>query len=403
MRSNTGQGVAAERRLRVGVVGTGVIAQVMHLHYLTELADRFEIAAVCDIVEANARACAARYGTGKAFADWREMLAEPLDAVLVLTSGSHAPIAIAAAEAGMAVFVEKPMCLSSSEGAEMIAAAERAGTTLMVGYPKRYEPAFQRFRDEAGQLEGARLLRVTTLESPFRPYVGHYPLLQPFPVPPELASRLTAEAAAAVAAALGPEASDFDRHIYASVLLDTLVHELNTVRCLLGEPDRIDYVQLSEQAVTVLLRFGDLPVAIHWIDLPGIARYEMEFALFAPNRRVTLSFPSPFLRSEPCTLTVEAGEPGTARSWRTEETVSYASAFRRELEEFHHSARRLSSVTGPGGPCTIPLCADRGSRMAAAGRIDHEQGEYGPEMAARDGLDRQRAGQLWGLRGNGRP
>ena len=37
------------RRLRVGLVGTGLIAQVMHLHYLAELADRFEVAAVCDI------------------------------------------------------------------------------------------------------------------------------------------------------------------------------------------------------------------------------------------------------------------------------------------------------------------------------------------------------------------
>ncbi len=340
------------------MVGTGVIAQVMHLHYLTELADRFEIAAVCDIVEANARACAGRYGAGKVFSDWREMLAERLDAVLVLTSGSHAPIAIAAAEAGIAVFVEKPMCFSSAEGAEMIAAAERAGVTLMVGYPKRYQPAFQRFRDEAGQLEGARLLRVTTLESPSRPYVGHYPLLLPLPAPPEVAGRLTAEAAVAVAAALGPEASDFDRRIYASVLLDTLVHELNTVRCLLGEPDRIDYVQLSDQAVTVLLRFGDLPVAIHWIDLPGIARYEMEFALFAPNRRVALSFPSPFLRGEPCTLTVEAGEAGTVRSWRTDETVSYASAFRRELEEFHHSVVTGTAPATPGrdGLADIALC-----------------------------------------------
>ena len=39
--------------------------------------------------------------------------------------------------------------------------------------------------------------------------------------------------------------------------------------------------------VTVMLRFGDRPAAIHWIDLPGIARYGMEFALYAPGRRLT--------------------------------------------------------------------------------------------------------------------
>ena len=45
-------------------VGTGLIAQVMHLHYLTELDDRFEIAAVCDIAADSARACAERYRIG---------------------------------------------------------------------------------------------------------------------------------------------------------------------------------------------------------------------------------------------------------------------------------------------------------------------------------------------------
>jgi len=88
------------RRLRLGVVGTGLIAQVMHLHYLAELAGSYEVAAVCDAVPDSARACADRYRIGAVFTDWRELVAEPLDAVLVLTSGSHAPIAVAAAEAG---------------------------------------------------------------------------------------------------------------------------------------------------------------------------------------------------------------------------------------------------------------------------------------------------------------
>ena len=103
------------------------------------------------------------------------------------------------------------------------------------------------------------------------------------------------------------------------VLLDTLVHELNTVRGLLGEPTRLDYASLAPNHVTVMLRFGDLPAAIHWIDLPGIARYGMEFALYAPDRRLRLTFPSPFLRNQPATLEIESGTGGTGRSWRTEE------------------------------------------------------------------------------------
>jgi predicted dehydrogenase len=348
------------RRLRVGLVGTGLIAQVMHLHYLAELGDRFEVAAVCDVVADSARACAGRYRIPAVFTDWRELIRHPLDAVLVLTSGSHAPAAEAAARAGLHVFVEKPMCFSVAEGRAMVAAAEQAGVTLMTGYPKRYDPAFVRFAEEAGRLAGAgqaRLLRVTTLESPLGPYVGHYPLLARPPAPAGLVQRLQQDSAARVRAAIG-EASPLERHVYEMVLLDTLVHELNTVRGLLGEPDRLEHVSLAEGCVTVMLRFGGLPAAIHWIDLPGIARYSMEFALYAPGRRVTLSFPSPFLRSEPAVLAIEGGEAGTARSWRTEEIVSYESGFKAELVAFHDGATGGPPpvTSGEDGLRDIALC-----------------------------------------------
>jgi predicted dehydrogenase len=323
-------------KVRVGLVGTGLIAQVMHLHYLAELADRFEVAAVCDLDGESARACAERYAVPAAFTDWRELVAHPLDAVMVLTSGSHAPIAEAAARAGRHVFVEKPMCYSAAEGQAMVAAADQAGVILMVGYPKRYDPAFTRMREEAAELEGARLLRVTTSESPLRPYIGHYPLLPRVPLPAEVADGLRADSQERINAATSA-ATELERQVYEMVLLDTLVHELNTVRGLLGEPTRLDYASLALDHVTVMLRFGDLPAAIHWIDLPGIARYEMEFALYAPDRRLRLTFPSPFLRNEPAVLEIEGGTGSTGRSWRTEEVVGYESGFKNELVAFHDS------------------------------------------------------------------
>ena len=321
-------------RLRVGVIGAGLIAQVMHLHYLRELSDRFEVAVLCDIALENATASAQRYGVPKTCTDWRDLLREPLDAVLVLTGGNHAALAVEAARAGLHVLVEKPMCFSTADAEAMIEAADAAGVTLMVAYNKRYDPAFLRFQEEVAAVERARFLRVTTLESPFQPYVAHYPL-GPVGRPPEVVlERIRAEAAASIRTAIG-DADESLRRMYHSVLLDTLVHELNTIRGLLGEPDRLDWVDLRQDSVSVMLRFGSLPVAIHWIDLPGIARYKMEFALYGPDRRVTLSFPSPFLRSEPTILEVEEGQVGAARSRVSEEVTSYESAFKRELVAFH--------------------------------------------------------------------
>jgi predicted dehydrogenase len=345
------------RRIRIGVVGTGVIAQVMHLHYLNELADSFEVAAVCDIVADNARSCAQRYGIAASYTDWREMIRKDLDAVLVLTSGSHAPIAIAAAKAGLHVLVEKPMCFSVEEGQAMRAAAEQSGVTLMVAYPKRYDPAYARFQEEAREITSPRLLRVTTFESPFQPYIRHYPLLSSAAVPEDIAAQLQAETDASIRSAIG-DATDFERRAYHLVLVDTLVHELNTVRGLLGEPDRLDYVDLRDHSLTAMLRFGEVPVAIHWLELPGIARYEMEFALYGPDRRLTISFPSPFLRNEPATIEIQGGDPGTTRSWRSEEIASFESAFKRELIAFHDCVVNgtVPVTSGLDGLRDIALC-----------------------------------------------
>src|SRR6266566_7786347 len=224
-------------RLRVGVIGCGLIAQVMHLHYLRELSDRFEIAAVCDVSEEVRSACAREYAVPEQFSSWQELLTRRLDAVLVLTSGSHAPIAIAAAKAGIHVLVEKPMCFSVAEGRAMIEAADAAGTVLMVGYNKRYDPAYVRLLEESRTLLDLRLIQITTLESPLEPYVEQYNLRRGAPLTTDLAQSLKADNAARISAAI-PDADPLSSWAYQMVLLDSLVHELNAMRGVMGEPER---------------------------------------------------------------------------------------------------------------------------------------------------------------------
>jgi predicted dehydrogenase len=130
---------------------------------------------------------------------------------------------------------------------------------------------------------------------------------------------------------------------------------------------------LASRSLTAMLRFGDLPVAIHWIDLPGIARYEMEFALYAPEARVRLAYPSPFLRSEPTLLETEGGDSGTARSWRIEETVSYESPFKRELVAFHDCVVNGTEpvTSGLDGLRDIALCQAIISSHRRGRPVDH--------------------------------
>ncbi len=333
-----------QARLRVGVVGCGVIAQVMHLHYLRELPELFEISALCDISPELRRRCAEDYGIAFTCEDWRELLDCSLDALLILTSGSHAPIAMAAAKAGLHVLTEKPMCFSVAEGWEMIAAARAAGRVLMVAYNKRYDPAYLRFAAEARSMQDIRLVRVTTLEAPFLPYIEHYRVHKPGPPPESHQAAFSRETEKRIAASIG-DADPLSTRAYHLVLLDSMVHEFNALRGMLGEPDQLEFAAITETSVTAVLRFGQRQCVVNWADLPGIARYSMEFALFAPDSRLILEFPSPYLRNAPTMLVHEGGEIGNGRSWRTEEINSYEESFRQELIHFHQCVTTSKTPT----------------------------------------------------------
>jgi predicted dehydrogenase len=323
-------------RTRVGVIGCGLIAQVMHLPYLAECSDRFELAALCDVSEDVLAACQQHYGVARGLTDWEELVADPLDAVLVLTSGNHAPMAVAAADAGLHVFVEKPMAISAAEGARMVSAARTAGVRLMVGTMKRYDPAYERLVELLPTLADVRLVRATTLESPLEPYVQHYRLARPStPVAGADLQAARAEDERHLDDALGREADEDTRWCYRYVLLDNLVHELNMLRGALGEPTQVTFASLERQRAAINLSFGATDCHLSWVDLPGIARYRQELGFYAPDGRLVLTLPSPFLRSAPSRLTIEGGEPGTPHAWEREEVVSFEEAFKRELIAFH--------------------------------------------------------------------
>ena len=103
----------AVKRVNVGVIGLGEVAQVVHLPILEALADRFRLAAVCDVSPTLVRAMGDRYGVpaDARYADDRDLVRrDDLDAVLVLTSDEyHADNTIAALQHGKHVLVEKPI------------------------------------------------------------------------------------------------------------------------------------------------------------------------------------------------------------------------------------------------------------------------------------------------------
>jgi predicted dehydrogenase len=114
---------------RIGVIGGGLVAQAMHLPYLSELTEDFDLAALAEPSRKVREALAARYAIPSAHADWRSLVeGGTLDAVLIASpAGTHLEIVLAALDAGLHVFCEKPICLSVADIDKVVAARDRAG------------------------------------------------------------------------------------------------------------------------------------------------------------------------------------------------------------------------------------------------------------------------------------
>lgn len=136
--------LGANDRLIVAVIGAGGMGRA-NLRDFLRMGD-VEVAAICDVWEHNRkRAVRMTDGEAAAYSDYRRVLElKDLDAVIVATPDHwHAPIAIAACEAGKDVYVEKPLALTIGEGRKMVETARRNKRVVQVGTQQRSGEHYQ--------------------------------------------------------------------------------------------------------------------------------------------------------------------------------------------------------------------------------------------------------------------
>jgi len=135
--------------VRVAAIGCGAIAERLHVPDY-HVAPEAEIVAFCDTDRARAEALAAQYApVASIFEDYQALLdANVAEAVSVcLPNALHAPVTIAALEAGRHVLVEKPMAATMDEAHAMLAAAKAAGKLLMVNQTMRRVSVFRKAKE----------------------------------------------------------------------------------------------------------------------------------------------------------------------------------------------------------------------------------------------------------------
>ncbi|TIS09072.1 MAG: Gfo/Idh/MocA family oxidoreductase, partial [Mesorhizobium sp.] len=178
-----------DRRLRVGVLGCGPIAQFAHLESCVKAANA-DLYAICDAAPDLLARMSATYEPQKMYGDYDEMLADPkLEAVIVATSDAyHVPMSIRALEAGKHVLCEKPIGISVEEGERLAEAVKRSGKVLQVGHMKRFDPALEAARDFVRDEMGEILaLKAWYCDSTHR--YTNTDAVQPLPVTSKLARK----------------------------------------------------------------------------------------------------------------------------------------------------------------------------------------------------------------------
>ncbi len=145
-----------DRKLRIGIIGTGGIAH-SHASAYKSFPD-VEIVAGADIVPGKARKFLDEFGWTEATAyETHEELCrrDDIDAVSVCTYNSqHAVCAIAALESGKHVLLEKPMCVTLAEGLDIMRAEKKSGKIITIGFQPRYNNNCRKIKSivESGRL-----------------------------------------------------------------------------------------------------------------------------------------------------------------------------------------------------------------------------------------------------------
>src|SRR3974390_1394254 len=167
--SASGQKAEVKPALRIGVIGAGIMGS-NHARVLAGLPDIRLVGVVDPLPEHRARAT--DFAGCRAFARLEELFAEGVDAVTVAAPTQlHDEIALSCIERNIHILVEKPIASSVEEGHEIVAAARRAGVTLMVGHVERFNPAVAAVKQA---ISGEDILSIAiTRVGPFPPRMSN--------------------------------------------------------------------------------------------------------------------------------------------------------------------------------------------------------------------------------------
>lgn len=321
--------------LRVGVIGLGEVAQVVHLPVLTSLPQLFEVRSACDLSPTLLREVGDRFGIGQRFTGASDLIAAGgIDAVLVLNSDEyHAECVVEALEHGLHVLVEKPLCLAPREAEAVIDARDRSGATVMVGYMRRFAPAFLEAKEllpSLGRVNFARVHDVIGRNSLIVDQTAF--VVRPTDLPQSALEERWERGRRMVADAIG----DVPGAVAGAyrLLCGLGSHDLSAMRELLGPPQGVHAARQWRDGgyIAALLDYGDYVVSYE-TGVDEQLRFDAHLEVFGDSSSFRIQYDTPYVRHLPTELHVETSD-GAAIT-RSVRRPHLKDPYTHELEYFH--------------------------------------------------------------------
>lgn len=337
--------MAALNRLRVGIVGGGEVAQVIHIPTLQLLSHLYTVSAICDLSQKTVEHCAAKFQIPKTTTEPDEIFKDAsIDVVLILTSDEfHTPYTIAALQAGKNVMLEKPMTLSLSS-AEKIIEAEKAanGPRVFIGYMRRYAPSFLgAFKSEIASIPKILYARSRDIVGPNSLFVdqsGTFPEkhtdfpLESGDVRTKLLDKLFQECFRDTEITLA-------KQNYCRFLGSLGSHDLSLMREALGGlPDSIGGVSLNDPFYSAIFNYrnkdGSSFAVTYESGIDNVPRFDAHLAVYGQDKTVGIQYDTPYIKGLPIKVRVEEmNEHGHAVS--REILCSFQDAYTSEFMELY--------------------------------------------------------------------
>jgi predicted dehydrogenase len=291
--------------LKVGLIGLGEVAQLMHLPLLAD-DNRFAINAITDVSPSLVDYVANRYGVPTRHASAEALIADPaLDAVFILTPDHlHAELLEKAILSGKHVFIEKPACLTSAQLAPLLSLQKRPGQVVFVGYMRRFSRAFAELRKRLPPLEKIRHVRVRDIirEAPF--FVAQTRnVFKPKDVPAEVIAEGRARTLGMLRSVMGEDCPPDALRAY-QVLTGLSSHSFSAMRDLLGAPKGVRYAtQHNGETVIALFDYGHF-TALYEAVIDDVSRFDAGIEVLTQTQHFKMNYDTPYIRNLPTRLEI---------------------------------------------------------------------------------------------------